>query len=117
MIRAGGDLQLLQGYGGMVNDSDNPTQVYWQRAATKKILYSIINSNAMNYEILGYRLPVWVIVVILINVSLFVIFMGWGAAPLRLSYKKLKPAPASITIGDLFCSSLFSFFYDIGGAF
>jgi len=90
MIRAGGDLQLFQELRSLSSNAASPTQVYALRAATKNILYTIVHSNAMENEIIGYRLPVWVVGLIWANIGLLLIFLGWGALAIALSYKKLK---------------------------
>ncbi|MDY0294543.1 MAG: glycoside hydrolase family 3 C-terminal domain-containing protein [Acholeplasmataceae bacterium] len=78
MIRAGGDLALTQG--GKIPSYDNPTatQTSAIRMATKNILYTVANSNAMNVKISGYLLPVWVVWTIWINVIIDVSLVGWG---------------------------------------
>lgn len=88
MVRAGGDLNFYQTADALNSDAGNATQVCALRAASKNILYSITNSNAMNYEILGYRLPVWITALICVDVGLFVAFAAWGGAVIYLSLKK-----------------------------
>ena len=62
MIRAGGDLSLCN-YGPL-SDTTSPTAVTAIRRATKNILYTVANSNAMNGMgdgiVWGYRDPWWV---------------------------------------------------------
>lgn len=91
MVRAGGDLNFYQTSGALSSDANNATQVCALRAASKNVLYAITNSNAMNYEILGYHLPVWMTALIWINVGLFIAFAAWGGVLLYLSFRKSKP--------------------------
>lgn len=62
MIRAGGDLSLCN-Y-GPVEDTTSPTAVAAIRQATKNLLYTVANSNAMNGMgegvVWAYRDPWWV---------------------------------------------------------
>jgi beta-glucosidase len=95
MIRAGGDLLLMQLDNRRVPNYENPTptQVAVLRKATKNILYTTVNSNLMNVKVLGYKLPVWQILLIVLNVVLFVGFAVWGFFVIRRALKKKKPAP------------------------
>ncbi|MFU8785788.1 MAG: glycoside hydrolase family 3 N-terminal domain-containing protein [Candidatus Izemoplasmataceae bacterium] len=78
MIRAGGDLALTQG-GKIPNyDDPSPTQVSVIRQATKNILYTVVNSNAMNLNVIGYRPPLWTQVLLGVNLSAAVGFGTWG---------------------------------------
>lgn len=81
-IRAGGDLQLSAAVGklhdGVTNPSQSATHVTAMRNASKNILYAVVNSNAMNPIIVGYRMPNWVILLIVANVILLAGFLVWG---------------------------------------
>ncbi len=90
MIRAGGDLVLAQG--GKIPSSDNltATQATRLRAATKNILYTTVNSNAMNAVITGYRLPVWQEVLILADGAIILLLAAWGWLVIRKAQKKDK---------------------------
>lgn len=90
MIRAGGDLYLNQGQRFPSTNSADATQVTAMRNATKNILYTIANSNAMNAQIDGYRKPVWVIAIIWINIGLLACFTVWGVFAIRSACKKSK---------------------------
>jgi len=86
MIRAGGDLNLSQGGPDSIpsisSDDLTPTQRERLRAATHSILYTTVNSNAMNGwgdgVVWGERLPLWRSLLIQFNVYLFVAFLIWG---------------------------------------
>jgi hypothetical protein len=66
------------------------TQAAALRKASKNILFTVANSNAMNAEILGYRRPVWVVALIWGNAGLLAAFLGWGAFAVYRSRKKIK---------------------------
>ncbi len=80
MLRAGGDLSLSADK--KISDRTSSTFVTCVRRATKNVLYTIANSNAMNglgpNSNLSYDLPLWVIRLIMINVGLFIGFATWG---------------------------------------
>ena len=95
MIRAGGDLALFQdrqpsSSGRMVS----PSHRYAIRQATKNILYTVVNSNAMNGMgegiVYRYALPYWKIVLIVADVVIVAGLAVWGFFSIRKSYKKLK---------------------------
>ncbi|MBR6027777.1 MAG: glycoside hydrolase family 3 C-terminal domain-containing protein [Clostridia bacterium] len=58
MIRAGGDLFLTQEPKSF-NMADDATQIALLRKATKNILYTVVNSNAMGVQVLGYAPAMW----------------------------------------------------------
>ena len=69
MIRAGGDLNLSPSKAPTKTTS--PTDITNIRRATKNILYTVANYNAMNGQddsvIYGYRMPDWVVLLIVID--------------------------------------------------
>ena len=80
MLRAGGDISLSADK--KIKDTTSPTAVTALRRATKNVLYTVANSNAMNgigegVE-LSYKLPYWVIGVIAINIAVGSAFGIWG---------------------------------------
>lgn len=70
MVRAGGDLNLSPSKAP--TKVTTPTDITNIRRATKNILYTVANSNAMNglddSVVYGYKLPYWVIALIIVNV-------------------------------------------------
>jgi beta-glucosidase len=92
MLRAGGDLCLNQSK--VPKAPENATQVTALRNASKNILYTVVNSNAMNAQISGYRLPVWTVALIVVDVIILTGFLIWGVFAVLGSYKKLKAAKA-----------------------
>ena len=76
MIRAGGDLNLSAGK--KLKDVNSDTAITALRASTKNILYTVVNSNAMNgigegVEI-TYSMPYWQIALIALDCLLFIGF-------------------------------------------
>ena len=95
MIRAGGDLALFQdrqpsSEGRMVS----PSHRYAIRQATKNILYTVVNSNAMNGMgegiVYRYAMPYWKIVLFVADAVIIAGLATWGFFSIRKSYKKVK---------------------------
>ena len=57
------------------------------RQAAKNVLYTVANSNAMNGEIIGYRMPVWQIVLIVVDCLVVAGIAVWGFFAIRSAYK------------------------------
>lgn len=95
MIRAGGDLVLMQdkkpSLNGTVMTSSHKTAL---RKATKNILFTVVNSNAMNGMgegiIYAYAMPYWKIFLICIDCAVVVALGIWGFFAIRKSLKKDK---------------------------
>lgn len=97
MIRAGGDLALFQGRNPSVDGSlYTPSHRYAMRQAVKNILYTVVNSNAMNGMgegiIYRYAMPYWLIAIIIVIVVVAAGLAVWGFFAIRKSLKKLKTA-------------------------
>lgn len=86
MIRAGGDLFLTQDAKTFAM-ADDATQITLLRQATKNILYSVVNSNAMSIQTSGYLMPIWVLVMIFVDIAIFAALILWGIFAIR-SVKK-----------------------------
>ena len=74
----------------MPSKNQTPTQVSQVRRAAKNVLYTIANSNAMNYDIVGYSLAPWKNAMIAIDCSIVGALMIWGAIVIYLGLKKKK---------------------------
>lgn len=84
MIRAGGDLVLTQDSSKIPSTSNlTATQATAIRRASKNILYAIANSNAMDVEITGYKIPLWEMTLIIVDCAAFVILAAWGFLVLK----------------------------------
>ena len=98
MIRAGGDLNLTHGEASYqpttATASRTATQINCIRNATKNILYTVGNSNAMNGRgdgvIYEYLPPVWTIVLICVDIGIAVCLAVWGFFVIRQAFKKGK---------------------------
>lgn len=82
MIRAGGDLFLTQDV-KTFSMADDATQITLLRHATKNILYAVVNSNAMSIEVDGYLMPVWEIVMIVVDIVILALLALWGVITIR----------------------------------
>ncbi len=80
MFYAGGDLNLATLTSSMWTDADTSANgdAIVLRTATKNILYAFVNSNAMNAEVVGYRSPLWLIYMYLVDALLGTILILWG---------------------------------------
>lgn len=95
MIRAGGDLNLIQdkkpSSSGSIVTASHQTAI---RKATKNILYTVVNSNAMNGYGEGityaYALPYWKIALFVSDGVLACAFFIWGFFLFKSSLKKEK---------------------------
>ena len=90
MIRAGGDLFLTQEPKSF-NMEDDATQITLLRKATKDILYTVVNSNAMGVRVLGYKTATWKMVANWADVGLVCLLLLGLILAIRKD-KKLKAA-------------------------
>lgn len=98
MIRAGGDLNLSQDYKPSASVSGNgktdEVQLAALKLATKNILYTVANSNAMNGVGEGVvwvaTMAKWKVALICVNVGLVVLAAVWGFFDIRRKLKKVK---------------------------
>ena len=97
MIRAGGDLNLTQDKQPTVSGAST-TQIALIRQATKNILYTFAQTNAMNGHgegvVWGIGLPTWVVIVIWVDVAIAAALAVWGVFAIRKALKKAKAASA-----------------------
>lgn len=89
MIRAGGDLMLTNDRTGELMNVD-ATQLSLLRRATKNILYTVVNSNAMAAEVIGMRLPLWVEIMFIVDGVIAAGLIAWGAVVIVQALKKEK---------------------------
>lgn len=88
MIRAGGDLRLNQS-DPPTSDASDATQVASMQRAVKNILYTAVQSNILNVKISGYLLPVWIILLIVVDIAVVVGCAVWGTLIILFTKKKL----------------------------
>ena len=90
MIYAGGDLNLSSTRFWTKYDSTDAADVTVLRNATKNILYTVVNSNAMNGTITGYRMPTWMMIAIVTECVLGAAAVGSGIAVFVKAAKRRK---------------------------
>lgn len=92
MAYAGGDLNLNnQGqYEWKDFNAQSVADVTILRRCAKNIFYTVMNSNAMNGEIIGYNLPYWIIWLIVIDCVIAAGLAVWGFLAIRSAIKQLK---------------------------
>lgn len=89
MAYAGGDINLATLPVSWC-DSSSAADVYVLRGCVKNICYSVVNSNAMNGEVIGYKMPIWQILLIVFDCVLVVGLAVWGFFAIRKVLKKTK---------------------------
>ncbi len=90
MIRGGGDLFLNQGGTAPQYTATDATAISVMRKSVKNVLYTVANSNAMSVAITGYKLPVWQVVLISVDVAVAVLLGLWGYMVISKERKKKK---------------------------
>ncbi len=89
MAYAGGDLNLATTPVSWC-DASNTSDAVVLRQCTKNIMYTIINSNAMNGEIIGYGLSTLAIIVIVVDCVIGAGLVVWGVFAVRGALRKSK---------------------------
>ena len=96
MIYAGGDLNLTTTRPWMNADPASASDVAVLRRAAHNILYTVVNSNAMNgvdeHTVFTTLLPLWQIILIAVDCVAAVALAVWGAFELRAAKKKEEKA-------------------------
>ena len=89
MAYAGGDLNLNNQSKYVWSDfnASDLNDVDVLRKCAKNVLYTVLNSNAMNGEIVGYKLPVWQVILIVVDCAIVAGFVVWGFFAIRKSLK------------------------------
>lgn len=87
MAYAGGDLNLMMTGSGWKCDFSYAADVIVLRQCVKNILYTVVNSNAMNGDVIGYRLPIWTILLIVFDCLLIAALAVWGFVVIRNAVK------------------------------
>lgn len=78
----GGDLNLATQPVSWCDTSDIADLIVLRNAA-KNVLYTVANSNAMNYDITGYAMPTWEVVLIVVDCLVAVGICVWGFFAVR----------------------------------
>lgn len=91
MVYAGGDLHLFT-----VNskwwdpDTSDATDMTVLRTAAKNIIFAVANSNITNVDVVGYRLPVWQELLLIVDGVILLGFATWGTLAIIKVKKKEK---------------------------
>lgn len=94
MAYAGGDINLSTTPVDWCDQSSTSDMVVLRRCA-KNLMYALVNSNAMNGEVIGYKMPIWQILVIVADCVLVAGAVVWGVFAIRKALKAPdEPAPA-----------------------
>ncbi len=93
MAYAGGDLNLATGPVTWHQGSKADDIIL--RQCVQNMLYTIVNSNAMNGEVVGYNMPIWQILFIVLDCVLVVGAAVWGFFVIRRALKKAKASEGS----------------------
>lgn len=88
MIYAGGDVNMTTTKPWKQADIDNPGDVAVLRRAAHNTLYSLVNSNAVRLDILGYKLPVWQEIMFIGDGVIALALAVWGFFAIRSAIKK-----------------------------
>ena len=101
MAYAGGDLTLssTRFWNGAENAS-SAADVTVLRKAAKNILYTVVNSNAMNGNIIGYKMPIWQVIAITVESILGGIAVGTGIFVFVRAARKRKAGSPDDTSAD-----------------
>lgn len=76
MFYAGGSLDLATQQSAMWMDCDTSDAIVLMRAV-KDVMYALVNSNAMNAEVIGYNPPIWQEYLHWINIGAFTLVGVW----------------------------------------
>lgn len=90
MAYAGGDLNLnnQEKYIWSDFDENNVNDVAVLRRCAKNVLYTVLHSNAMNGEIIGYGMPVWQICMVAVDCVIVAGLAVWGFFAIKGAFKK-----------------------------
>ena len=86
MAYAGGDIDLATDEHTWV-DEGSTADLIVLRNNVKNVLYAVVNSNAMNGEVIGYKTPIWQIFFIVLICVLVVGAAVWGFFAIRKALK------------------------------
>lgn len=89
-LYAGNDLNLATVPAEQSIDTKNKDDVYLLQQTAKRICYSVVNSNAMNVKVSGYRPSNWKIIVYVILSIISLALVVWGGLAFFFAFKKKK---------------------------
>ena len=89
MAYAGGSINLATTPVSWCDTSD-VADVIVLRQCTKDVLYTVVNSNAMNGEVIGYAMPIWTMVLYAVDAVVAVGVVVWGVLAFRTQKKAVS---------------------------
>ena len=94
MAYAGGDLNLATTPVSWCDVTDTSDTIILRQNA-KNILYALVNSNAMNGDVIGYNPATWQVLVVVIDCVLAVLLIAWSVIEViyALRHRPGKDAP------------------------
>lgn len=90
MAYAGGDLNLVAYNPQQWCDPSSTADLIVLRQCAKNVLYTVVNSNAMNGDIIGYGLPIWLIILIVADCVVAAGIAVWGFFVVRNFVRKRR---------------------------
>lgn len=92
MAYAGNDLNLANLSSDMWSNPNpnNAGDVTALRNCAHNILYTVANSNALQYDVIGYLMPLWQEVMFIVDGVVAAALIAWGVAVFVVTYKKNK---------------------------
>ena len=91
MAYAGGDLNLATLPVDWC-DTSSAADMTVLRQCVKNVCYAVVNSNAMNKVVVGYKLPLWEVIMIVIDAVIIAGLAVWGFFAIRKYIRQKKNA-------------------------
>ena len=88
MAYAGGDLNLVAYNPQEWCDESSTADLIVLRQCAKNVLYTVVNSNAMNGDIIGYGMPIWFMSLIIVDCVVVAGIAVWGFFVIRNFLRK-----------------------------
>lgn len=76
MAYAGGDINLRNPAVSWYSSGDTGDAIILRQCA-KNLMYAVVNSNAMNGDVIGYRQPIWYIMMFVVDAIVLVCIAAW----------------------------------------
>lgn len=90
MAYAGGVINLVAYNPQEWCDASSTADLIVLRQCAKNVLYTVVNSNAMNGDIIGYSMPIWYTALILADCIAIIVIAIWGFVTITKLKKESK---------------------------
>ena len=102
MVYAGGDLNLATDSNSewKVNRKSDAADITVVRMATKNVLYTVANSNAINNLHYRYEPAAWKVVFLVVEIVIGVVMVAWGVYAIITAFKISKSKGITIVVED-----------------